>query len=151
MGRICIKSGTATFYLLMCFIFIVLAGCEKGRNYPADIELLEGTWKVDEQSQSFKNSNAVYSVNIRIAPEDSSRIIISNFYQLGSTAEAIGKVEDSRIILLSDQNISYAGVAYTIISGSGTISDDYRNIDWQYKVDDGSGDVDNVTAIYTKQ
>ena len=72
---------------------------------------------------------------------------ISNFYQLGyDSEEVIGDISGNRIELRPDQHVA----GYTIISGTGTITDDYQNIDWQYKVDDGSGDEDNASAVYTK-
>ncbi len=142
------KSFFKLFLTLL--VFALLTGCEKNPVNPEDIELLKGRWSVEEESEHFKSQQYTYEVTISISPQDSSRIIISNFYQLGTNAEAIGEVQGNRIQLLENQTISGYGESYAVISGDGTITDDFQNINWSYSIDDGSGNPDNATAIYTK-
>lgn len=142
------KSFFKLFLTLL--VFALLTGCEKNPVNPEDIELLKGRWSVEEESEYFKSQQYIYEVTISISPQDFSRIIISNFYQLGTNAEAIGEVQGNRIQLLENQTISGYGESYAVISGDGTITDDFQNINWSYSVDDGSGNPDNATAIYTK-
>lgn len=112
-------------------------------------EALEGEWVVDENSDVAGNTS--YRAYIDIYSDDSSSVLISNFYQLGyDTGEVIGDISGNRIELRPNQEIDYYGSTYTVVNGTGTISDDYQSIDWQYDIDDGSGTVDNVTAVYTK-
>ena len=144
-----ILSGNSVIVFLL-IIFLIPTGCERITDVPADVELLEGEWNVDEQSQNFKAANASYRVYISISPQDSSRLQIFNFYHLGNDTEVLAKTDGNRLELLSNQSVSTSGVTYTIVSGTGIITDDYRNIDWEYKVDDGSGEIDNATAVYTK-
>lgn len=131
----------------LVIITFFLSACE---NEFTDVvsmaEALEGEWKVEEASELLGESS--YRVDINIYSDDSSSVSISNFYQLGYDSEdVIGDISGNRIELRPNQQVA----GYEIISGSGTITDDYQNIDWQYKVDDGSGEIDNVTAVYTKE
>jgi len=87
----------------------------------------------------------VFSVYISPHPSDSTKILIDNFYELGYTVSAVAIVSN-RSLYINTQTI---GDGFTII-GSGTISSNFNEIEWNYSVEDGSGAVDNVTATYTK-
>jgi hypothetical protein len=149
------KTMNKTFNQIRPFILIIMvalffASCEE--ELTGDVstaEALEGIWSVNENSDFVGNTS--YQVNIDIYSDDSSSVLISNFYQLSyESGEVIGDISGNRIELRPNQVIDYEGVTYTVVSGTGTISDDYQNIDWQYEVDDGSGTIDNVTAVYSK-
>ncbi len=149
------KTTAKKLIRIRAFIWIILsvllfASCEE--ELTGDVgtaEAIEGRWNVAENSEITGEAN--YQVYIGIYADDSSSVIISNFYQLGyDNGEVIGDISGNRIELRQNQEIGYSSSTYTIVSGTGTISDDYQNIDWQYEVDDGSGTVDNVTAIYSK-
>ena len=73
-------SFLARSALVLLMMWIV--GCEQTGNNLPDVELLEGEWMVEEQSQNFKSARSSYRVYISISPEDSSRLIISNFYEI---------------------------------------------------------------------
>ncbi|MCF8335131.1 MAG: hypothetical protein K9H65_00885 [Bacteroidales bacterium] len=136
-------------FLLFVVVIVgsVSVSCE-GERTPAElIEALEGDWKVEENSSRYPEST--YYVTISISGQDSSRIYISNFYEL--EGEVAANVEGQNINLIEDQDIIMNITTYTILSGRGRITDDYRQIDWSYQVDDGSGEIDEVEAVYTKQ
>jgi len=143
------------YYLKPCIWLIIttlfLSACEEEPTGGVDIAgAIEGQWNAEEDSEVEGTSS--YTVYIDIHSDDSSSVSISNFYQLGYDSNpVIGDISGSRIELRPNQVVDYYGVSYTIESGTGTITDDYKNIDWQYKVDDGSGVIDNVTAVYTKK
>jgi len=129
---------------------MVSISCERENN-PADlIKALEGRWLVDEQSEFYKSTSGTYYVDISISSEDSSKIFISNFYDL-NYQNVTANVSSNMVELDPDQEISIYTYTYCIQSGSGIVSDDYQSIEWQYNVDDGSGQVDHVKAIYTKK
>ncbi|MBN2215567.1 MAG: hypothetical protein JW723_15135 [Bacteroidales bacterium] len=110
------------------------------------VSRLEGQWKCDENSQNYKKSTmGIYYVYISPHPGDTTRVLISNFYQLGDHVEASAKLSGQTLILDS-QNLPGD---FRIVSGSGSISSNFKTINWSYKVDDGSGDLDNATATYT--
>ncbi|MFP3860857.1 MAG: hypothetical protein ACLFUW_08545 [Bacteroidales bacterium] len=138
--------------LLIFTLFIFITACENELLNPAeDNSVLEGEWTVEEQSETYKSKKSSYRVYISVSEEDSTVIEISNFYLLGYEDSRIsGKVDGKRIELFQNQTIDTEGVTYNVVSGTGVIASDYRSIEWEYKVDDGSGIVDNVTASYVK-
>jgi hypothetical protein len=111
----------------------------------ADIrEKIEGQWKCDETSSYYKTTSQIYEVYIYPHPDDSTLVVIENFY---------GLIDVSVVATMSNRNLyinsQTVGDNFTII-GSGTISSNYNEIEWNYSVEDGSGTVDDVTATYTK-
>jgi len=137
-------------YLAVIFLVTVFAtSCELiddlGPNVDG-ISKLEGQWKCDENSQNYKKSTmSIYYVYISPHPSDTTRVLISNFYQLGDNVEASARLSGQTLIL-DAQNLPGD---FRIVSGSGSISSSFKTITWSYRVDDGSGDVDNATATYT--
>jgi len=111
------------------------------------ISKLEGQWKCDETSQNFKKSTmSIYYVYISPHPADTTRVLISNFYQLGDDVEASARLI-GQTLTLDAQNLPGG---FRVVSGSGSISSGFKTISWSYKIDYGGGDIDNATALYTK-
>ena len=108
-------------------------------------EKIEGQWSCDETSEFFKSTAEIFTVYISPDPDDSTKVLIDNFYELGYDVSAVASVS-GRNLYINSQTV---GDGYTII-GSGTISSNYNEINWNYSVEDGSGEVDNVTATYTR-
>jgi hypothetical protein len=109
----------------------------------ATVAKLEGDWTCDEQSEIFKATAETYVVTLSADASDNSAVIIDNFYGLNASAKA--NVSGMSFIL-PNQNVE-GGFS---VSGSGTISSNFEKITLSYNVDDGSGTVDHVTAVYTK-
>lgn len=142
------KTATGIVFTLLFILVMVGVACEQERTDTELIESLEGRWLVKEDDSQYGEST--YFVNISISSRDSSKIFISNFYDLGDEISA--NVEGQRINLdPNDQEITSNTITYTIVSGSGTITDDYRYIDWRYQVDEGTGTPYEVAASYEKQ
>lgn len=110
------------------------------------VDRIEGTWRCEETSSIFKSTLDYYSVYISPSASDSTQILIGNFYDLGNDVEATARVNGNSISL--PQQTLMGG--YTV-RGSGTISSNAKQISWVYYVDDGSGQQDEVEAIYTFQ
>ncbi|NJK85388.1 MAG: hypothetical protein HC906_04885 [Bacteroidales bacterium] len=108
---------------------------------------IEGQWNCQE-SNSLKSTDAEDRYTIYISPDsnDSTKFYISNFYHLGNDVEATAKL-NGMTLTLPKQSLEGG---YTINSGTGKISSNYKQITWTYAVDDGSGDADNATATYSK-
>lgn len=100
------------------------------------------TWKSTEISGIYGKSS--YLVDIAKEPLDSTGLIMSNFYNLGVDAEVKGTLNGYKI------NIYNQVVDENEISGEGIIAVDFSGIDFVYEVDDGSGEVDNVSAEFTR-
>ncbi len=130
---------------LISFV-VVMASCEVADDLlggNATVAKLEGEWSCDENSEIFKATASIYSVTISPDPDNVNGVIIDNFY--GINAAVYASVSGTSLTI-SEQT---AEGGYTII-GSGTISANYQQIDWTYTVDDGSGVIDHVTAVYSK-
>ncbi len=128
-------------------LMVLTLSCEELADLNAeDIrERLEGQWQCDETSEYFKSTAEVFSVYISPHPDDSDKVLIDNFYELGYSVSAVATVS-GRNLYINTQTI---GDGFTVI-GSGTISSNYSVIEWTYSVEDGSGTNDNVKATYTK-
>ena len=106
-------------------------------------ERLEGQWLVEEDMH-LKSTDDFYQVHIDISPVDSKKIIIRNFY--GVDSESIEATISGMKLDLSTQELS-GGFTYY---GSANISANYKQLTWNYFVDDGSGIWKEVNAVYTK-
>ncbi len=150
------KKMKAVLHISIFILSILfLSSCEDVLNEKTSPEIalaLEGEWAVDESSSIFDNSTSLnkatmqtYSVSIYVSDTDSTLINIDGFYGLtNSTASA--KVSNYTLTFPENQTLSGG---YTITSGSGTISKNLEEIELSYQIDDGSGEVDEVSATYT--
>jgi hypothetical protein len=68
---------------------------------------------------------------------------VDNFYNVDATAQVI---VNGRNLSIPDQVMQGGYRVY----GSGTVAANNRSISWEYTVDDGSGQLDNATAVYTR-
>jgi len=139
--------GVRTFCLIILSTLVFTQSCEIAGELTgasATIDKIEGEWSCDEQSSIYKATAEVYVVFISPDPDNASGVIIDNFYGLQTTAKAnvVGMS-----LIISNQTLDGGFV----VSGSGIISSNYKEIDMSYKVDDGSGMIDDVTALYTKE
>ncbi|MEF8984411.1 MAG: hypothetical protein V5A51_07445 [Bacteroidales bacterium] len=141
------KITTKVGILLLILMMGGGISCENERTPGELLQSLEGEWNVEENSEQF--GETAYDVTIFISDQYSSKIFISGFYHLPD--EVDGNVEGHRINLVENQTITDNTISYTLVSGSGRVSDSYKYIQWNYKVDDGSGEIDEVTATYTKE
>lgn len=116
-------------------------------NYSDDSrDKIVGIWDVVETNQiEVKSTMENYQVEILNDTSTTSEIIIANFYNIGMNNEAIANMSGLNLSIYS-QNIDGF-----VVNGSGNISSDYETISLDYIVDDGSGDKDTVTAVYSKQ
>lgn len=130
---------------VLCLLLLI-SSCEIADDLVgvnATVAKLEGEWTCDENSEIYKSTSSVYSVTISPDPDDDNGVIIDNFY--GVNAAVYASVSGMNLII-SNQT---AEGGYEI-SGSGIIASNYEEINWTYNVDDGSGVIDHVTALYTK-
>ena len=108
-------------------------------------DLLVGAWRVTENPAPGKSGDEVYWVDITRHPLDTTRIVISNFYNIG--ANSLAEAELSGMKLTLPSQLLPGGF---MISGSGDIAGDWKTIDWTYNVDDGSGQPETFSAEYKK-
>jgi hypothetical protein len=143
-----LKKNYRLFRLMLSVmsLILILNSCEIADDLTGVNEAvakLEGEWTCDENSEIYKSTTSVYSVSISPDPDNDNGVIIDNFYGVNAAVYA------SVSLLSLTVNEQTASGGYKI-SGSGIISSNYKEINWSYTVDDGSGVIDHVTAIYTK-
>jgi len=137
---------TRIFLLITAGLLAVLYSCELLDN-PTDLsvaERLEGRWLCEEDNP-YKSAEDAYYVYIDISRIDSNTILIDKFFQLSSGA-AYATIS-GMTLTLPNQTLEGGFDVY----GSGTIASGYKQITWQYYVDDGSGDWSEISSIYTKE
>jgi hypothetical protein len=97
-----------------------------------------GNWICQENSSQLGTSS--YNVSISKSLSDSTAILISNFYNLGSSNSAKAIV-DGNSITINPQLVDNLNVA-----GSGTLNGSQINLSYTVS----AGGTDNVTAVYSK-
>jgi hypothetical protein len=126
---------------ILCIALITATGlvrCDVEDLFPMDpSSKISGNWQCNETSEVFGSTN--FSVIIS-RTGNLQEIEITNFYNLANR-HVIATV-DGQDIMIPEQNVDG-----NIISGDGTISKDFSQIELYYEVDDQSGPIDHVNAV----
>ena len=133
-------------YIKYLFLGIVVSAlmisCESEENNPPSDDPRENlveTWHCEEESQIFGTST--YSLSIEIDEYNDDNVVIYNFYQLGAQMYLVAKLNGTNLTI-SNQTIDN-----NTVSGSGIIINNFKRIEWDYYVDDGSS-IDTVSSVY---
>jgi hypothetical protein len=129
-------------------VTFLVYSCEDTLDNLSSVEIaqqIEGEWQCDE-TIIFKSTLDMFEVYISTSETDSTRIFISNFNGLGNDVDATALISGYTITIPTQK---IAG-DYEV-RGSGTISNNLKEINWTYFVDDGSGIEDEFEAVYTLQ
>lgn len=106
---------------------------------------LVDTWKVTEVSSPLKSVQGAYWVEIEKHPDKQNVILIYFFHGLGDDVYAEASLSGTTLTLgLQDLPGGWT------VQGSGEIQKNWNEINWSYTADDGSGIIDQVTAVYTR-
>jgi hypothetical protein len=135
-----IKS-TVFFSIILVAAFVT--SCEVAQEYSNPRDKLEGSWKGNDTP--LKSTMDYYDVYITPDPDDSTMIFIDGFNGLGLDVTAHAKLSGMTITLDGIKNAD----GYTF-KGSGVVSSNYKEIDWNYSTDIGDGILDKYTAVFTK-
>ena len=132
------------FIPVFLIIGIVFTSCEIDQEEPyADpVEKFLGEWKCEETSEVY-GPGYNYDVIITRNPENSTEIVIANFYMQGMRETAIALVTGNSMTIY-EQKICDDTI---IIEGSGRY--EKGEIHLTYTANDGA-DLDNVMARYYK-
>ncbi|MHC1708285.1 MAG: hypothetical protein AB9842_12310 [Bacteroidales bacterium] len=95
-----------------------------------------GTWRVQESDKG----KITYEVVISADPNNSTQVLINNFYNYGIEPYALVTATN---ITIPSQSFS----KYLQLNGSGTLSG--SKITWTYYVNNGA-DLDTIQSVYTK-
>jgi len=102
---------------------------------------ISGDWKCSETNPTHGPQN--YFVDIVKDTASSNKVYIYNFFNLGIHAHSVCEIDGFSITI---QSIPVDG---RMFQGYGTISTNYKRINWSYTFDEGNGP-EEVTGSYTK-
>lgn len=135
-------SEKLLFFSLVKALFVVflLQSCstEVDDVFADPVEKFLGNWKCEEESEIY-GSGYVFDVVITINPENSSEILIANFYHQGMNERARALVTGNTVTIM-EQTICDDTI---IIKGSGRYKD--GEVHLEYTANDGA-DLDHVKA-----
>lgn len=138
MNKIVLKIAL----LLSAVLMMLLSGCELDNIEPDDETVREkyiGTWSC--QTTEMKRA---YRVTMTADPDNSSRVIIHNFFGLGGDVYAL--VFSSSITVPEQQMQNVQGTFYCKGSGRVTVANAKMTITWiEYIAND-----EEVTSVYNK-
>jgi hypothetical protein len=139
-------KGQIRNYVRLLVLFLLLSAitisCEDETATDDPRDKIVDTWNCKENGSI--SGTTSYAVEISKSPSDSTKVFIDNFYGLGPGIKVTAKMNGLSLIISSQT------VDGNLISGSGSISSSYKTISWTYKVNDGGGEIDNVTAAYSR-
>ena len=142
------------FLGLISSLFLIMYSCNPDDDNIDNVsddarDKITATYDCNETSQiyakSTKDINSHYIVEIDKDTSTTDKVYIANFYNLGIDKDVTASMSGLTITIPTQTT---DGIVF---KGSGTIASNYKTIEWNYTADDGSGQVDTVTATYTKQ
>lgn len=138
------KTGNFVRFFLFCLILTtVVFSCQKLDDATDDErDNLVGSWTCNESGQEYGQQN--FLVTISKSTTDTTKILIDNFYGLG-TGNKVSLKMNSLNLTIPGQTVDG-----NQISGSGSVSSNYNTINLSYTVV-GGGTTDHVTAVFTKK
>ncbi|MFP4557160.1 MAG: hypothetical protein ACLFNU_09840 [Bacteroidales bacterium] len=114
-----------------------LASCDKQENYPENSIL--GTWRCFEEVSI--QGNRQYNVGIDYQSDDSSTIVIYNFYNMGFNVETYATVQDTLITIIGTDSFD------ADIIGTGHVKRDFSAIYWDFSYSGNTYDP-QVEAVF---
>ena len=133
----------AGYSLVLFILMFSLDGC----FLEGEPGSLEGSWTCTETSKIFMKSlkgTSIYPVYIAQDFVDDNTYYIDNFYQLGEGYQVKIRLNNNTI------TIEKQSVDDIVFEGSGTVNPGFDNIKISYTADDGGGEIDQVTAEYSR-
>ena len=137
-------KGNLSALLLGFMLFLASCAPEEKEVIVADYS---GSWMCSETTSNPAGTSN-YTVKIEKVAGSSTNYTIGNFYVLGANYKASVTMSNSAITMAS-QTIGSGNSAFSA-SGSGTINSSTK-FTMSYKMDDGSGVIDNCSSTFTKQ
>ena len=137
------KTKSIVFFSLIVATLVVFS-CEDTQVTGDARDKLEGAWQGNDTPM--KSTMEYYDVYITPDPDDTTMIFIDGFNGLGLDVTAHAKLNGMTITLDGKKNAD----GYTF-SGTGTISSNYKEINWTYSTDIGDGILDRYTSVFTKK
>jgi len=138
------QAKTKFLAYLIIFVPFFLISCTEEEDIinPSDARSAYiGNWDVSESC-----SKDSYSVQIVADPNNDDRVLIKNFWHIGSSESPPYAVIDGDIITIPSQSILNDGSLE--VHGNGTLNKE--KITWYYEINDGA-DLSKCSATYEKK
>ncbi|MCF8294841.1 MAG: hypothetical protein K9I34_02160 [Bacteroidales bacterium] len=137
-----------SFFLLMLLSSLMFSSCDEILNpdTQSSVDKLKGIWLVAETSSEFGQQQ--YQVEFSEDETDSTRMNIYNFFGLGTWSYVSIDVDNQTLTIPSQTEEGY------IISGSGTVNEDFTQVNLSFTVEEvvvPQKSVFAVTAVLTKE
>ena len=142
MNTINMKSNYLCY--LSALFLSVLVSCAPEEKDEA-IADYSGTWKCTEATSN-PSGNSTFSVRLKKDGTSNTAYFMENIYNTGNQASL---TIDASAITIASQTIGTGNSSYKA-SGSGTVNSSTK-LTMSYKMEDGSGAVDNCSATFEKQ
>ena len=129
--------------LVILLIGISLSGCVLEEGNPN----LAGTWTCRETSEIYMKmlkGTSVYQVTFERDAVNADKYYIDNFYKLGNGVR-VAIIKSGYVIDLPKQSVNGF-----VFEGSGEVDETFNIIQLNYTADDGGGEIDHVTAEYSR-
>lgn len=133
-------SRKFSFVLISLLIFFSCSTEEETDDSGDPMDSFLGTWSVEETCQKYN-----YDVNIKVDPDNSSQVLIENFWLIGFDEKPPYAIITGSTITIPEQYMCYN--QSNKVSGSGSMED--GKIYWDYSVNDGA-DLHECSAIFEK-
>jgi hypothetical protein len=144
MNTINMKSNYLCY--LSALFLSVLVSCAPEEKVEA-IADYSGTWKCTETTSN-PSGNSTFSVRLKKDGTSNTAYFMENIYNLNFSNQASLTIDASAITIAS-QTIGTGNSSFKA-SGSGTVNSSTK-LTMSYKMEDGSGAVDNCSATFEKQ
>ncbi len=133
------RNVSHTTLLFLSFLLLFVA-CKKD-NTPdvADTDDYLGVWQCNEYDLN-QQLIATFQIEISSHPDFSDRVLVDNFNQLGHGFMLEGVVNNATI------DFPQQVLSSTAINGSGFITNHLNTLEFQYNIDDGTGQPETVEA-----
>jgi len=127
---------------ILLMILLLAFSLNSCNDKQTDFTTIEGTWRCQEYNPL--SGQRVYLVDIERSNKDTTQYLISNFYNVDFNEFVFAYRKELKLTIPQQ-----AIVSVIVKSGTGTISEDLLEIDFDYIVLDGASEI-KVHAIYTR-
>ena len=145
-----INISKYSILIAFLFSFFLFSSCEKQEEDIENRDAIVGQWDVVENKVDAANAsieirdlNAAYIVNITRSDVFADEVKLNNFFNIAYNFFVPGVVDGLKITIHKIELRDY------VISGTGTIANNHRTIEWSYWVEDPYGEKNEYRATYT--
>jgi hypothetical protein len=134
MKQVKICSGL----IISLFLLLTFSSCEKEEKTYSSVT---GSWRCEENNPV--DGIRSYLVEIDSVKSETDLYLISNFYDADYNEFVFARLSGNEF------TISNQVITSLFVNGTGTVNEDYTQIDWEYEIDDGIQEI-SVFARYTR-